>query len=517
MAADDNDTRRTADVVVVGSGSAGAVVARRLVDAGMRVLLLEAGLPDDNPAIHDPARLFELWDSEQDWGYRTIPQAGCAGRELHWPRGKVLGGSSALNGMIYARGHRADYDGWAARGNDGWAYDDVLPLFKRSEDFDRGAGEYHGSGGPLSVITRYEPHPVTAAAVAAAQEAGVPFNDDYNGAELDGVGFCQLNIKEGRRHDVVEAFLRPVVGAPNLTVLTSARAHRLVFDGTRCVGVEYAHDGSVQQARAAVEVVVCAGTIESPRLLMLSGIGPAGELARLGIEPLVDLPGVGENLHDHLLSPVIFAASRTVPPPLPGLQPLHGQLFARSRSGLERPDLQPLFFHLPLYAEDQEGPPDGFTLMGGAIRPVSRGSLRLASADPEGELLIDPACLSSDDDLETLTAAVELCREIGRQDALSEWMREEQHPGPDVRSAAEIRDYVRRTAITYHHQVGTCRMGVDATAVVDPELRVRGVDGLRVADASIMPEVTSGNTHAPTVMIGERAAELVASTAGVAP
>ena len=513
MAASETDI--TADVVVVGSGSAGAVVARRLVDAGASVLLLEAGLPDQNPAIHDPARLFELWDSEQDWGYRTVPQAACAGRELHWPRGKVLGGSSALNGMIYVRGHRADYDGWAARGNDGWSYDDVLPLFKRSEDYDRGADEYHGAGGLLSVITRYEPHPVTAAAVAAAQEAGVPFNDDQNGAEPDGVGYAQLNIRDGRRDSVAEAFLRPVLGAPNLTVATSARACRLLFEGTRCVGVEYAQGGAVRRARAGHEVVVSAGTIESPKLLMLSGIGPAASLGGLGIEPLVDLPGVGENLHDHLLAPVIFAAKETVPPPLPGLQPLHGHLFARSRAGLERPDLQPLFFHLPLYGEDQDGPPDGFTLMGGLVRPASRGSLRLASADPEAGPLLDPACLASDEDVEALTAAVELCREIGRQPAMSGWMREELYPGDGVRNGDELRAYIRGHAITYHHQVGTCRMGVDELAVVDPELRVHGVDGLRVADASVMPEVTTGNTHAPAVMIGERASDLVAEALGV--
>ena len=510
----DTEGTPTADVVVVGSGSAGAVVARRLVDAGASVLLLEAGLPDDNPAIHDPARLFELWDSEQDWGYRTVPQVACAGRELHWPRGRVLGGSSALNGMIYVRGHRGDYDGWAACGNDGWGYDDVLPLFRRSEDFDRGTDEYHGAGGPLSVITRYEPHPVTAAAVEAAQEAGVPFNDDSNGAELEGVAFCQLNIRDGRRHGVAEAFLRPVLDAHDLTVLTSARASRLLFEGTSCVGVEYVQGGAVRQARAGHEVVVCAGTIESPRLLMLSGIGPAADLRRLDIEPLVDLPGVGENLHDHVLAPVIFSARDAVPPPMPGLQPLHAHLFRRSRGGLERPDVQPLFFHLPLYAEDQEGPPDGFTLMGGAIRPVSRGSLRLASKDLDAAPLLDPACLSRDEDLEALTAAVELCREIGRQPALSGWMREELYPGDGVRHVKELRDYVRRNAITYHHQVGTCRMGVDELAVVDPELRVRGVNRLRVADASVMPEVTSGNTHAPTVMIGERASDLVVAALG---
>jgi choline dehydrogenase-like flavoprotein len=503
------DGTLAADVVVVGSGSAGGVVARRLVDAGASVLLLEAGLPDDNPAIHDPTRMFELWDSEQDWGYRTTPQAGCAGRELHWPRGKVLGGSSALNGLIYVRGHRSDYDGWAAAGNEGWGYDDVLPLFKRSEDFDRGADEYHGSGGPLSVVSRYEPHPLIAAAVAAAQEAGVPFNDDCNGAEVDGVGFCQLTIKDGRRHSVAEAFIRPVLQAADLTVLTSARALRLLFDGRRCVGVEFDHDGVVRQARADQEVVVCAGTIESPRLLLLSGIGPAAELSRLGIEPRVDLPGVGANLHDHVLAPVIFAARESVPPPAPGLQPLHGQLFARSRSGLERPDLQPLFFHLPLYADDQDGPPDGFTLMAGLIRPVSRGSLRLASSDPGADLLLDPGYLRSDEDVAALAVAVELCREIGRQPALSAWMSEELYPGRLVSDGTELRDYIRRNAITYHHQVGTCRMGRDEMAVVDPDLRVRGLEGLRVADASVVPEVTSGNTHAPTVMIGERASELV--------
>jgi choline dehydrogenase len=516
MAASRTGAPASADVVIVGSGSAGAVVARRLVDVGATVLLLEAGLPDDNPAIHDPARLFELWHSGQDWAYRTVPQRGCAGRELDWPRGKVLGGSSALNAMIYVRGHPVDFDTWAALGNPGWSFDDVLPLFRHSEDFDRGADRYHGAGGPLSVISRYEPHPLTAAAVEATQEAGIPFNDDYNGAELEGVNFCQLTVREGRRHSVAEAFVRPVLGAPNLTVLTSSRARRLAFDGTRCVGVEYVRDGVVSTARAEHEVIVCAGTIESPRLLMLSGIGPADAVRQLGIEPLADLPGVGENLHDHVLAPVIFAARDAVPPPVPGLQPLHGQFFWHSRTGLARPDIQPLFFHLPLYGEGQEGPPDGFTLMGGAIRPTSRGSLRLTSADPDGPLLLDPAYLESDEDVEALTAAVELCREIGRQPALAGWMRDELYPGNGVRGGSELREYVRRHALTYHHQVGTCKMGVDEFAVVDPELRVRGLDGLRVADASVMPEVTSGNTHAPTVMIGEKAAALVSKALGAA-
>jgi choline dehydrogenase len=498
-----------ADVVVVGSGSAGAVVARRLVDAGVSVVLLEAGEPDTNPAIHDPGRLFDLWDSEQDWGYRTLPQVACAKREVHWPRGKVLGGSSALNGMIYVRGHRSDYDTWAYLGNDGWGYDDVLPLFKRSEDFDRGESAYHGTGGPLHVLTRYEPHPFHADVVAAAQEAGIPFNDDHNGETLDGVGFAQLNIKDDVRHGVAHAFLAPVAAAPNLTVLTGACAHRLLFEGGRCAGVEIARDGAREQIRAEHEVVVCAGTVESPKLLMLSGIGAAGELGRLGIDIVADLPGVGRNLHDHVLSPVIHAASRPVPEALAGLQPLHSHLFARSRPGLPGPDLQPLFFHLPLYLDGMEGPPDGYTLMAGLIRPASRGSLRLASADPSAPPLIDPAYLTCGVDVDGMVAAIELCREIGRQDALADWRGAELYPGPGAQTRDDLREYVRATAITYHHQVGTCKMGVDADAVVDPQLRVRGVEGLRVADASVMPFVTSGNTHAPAVMIGERAADLV--------
>jgi choline dehydrogenase len=509
-----NGIPSAADVIVVGSGSGGAVVARRLVDAGAQVVLVEAGGGDANPAINDPGRLFELWDSEQDWGYRTVPQAACADRELHWPRGKVLGGSSALNGMIYARGHRSDYDTWAYLGNAGWGYDDVLPLFKRSEDFDRGESAYHGAGGPMHVLSRYEPHPVISAMAEAAQEAGVPFNDDHNGERLEGVAFCQLTIKDGIRHSTAAAFLAPVADAPNLTVLTGAHAQRLLFEGERCTGVEILCDGELSRIRADGEVVVCGGTVESPKLLLLSGIGAADDLARLGIGVVADVPGVGRNLHDHLLSPVIHGASRPVPPPLPGLQPLHSHLFAHSRPGLPGPDIQPLFFHLPLYLEGMEGPPDGYTLMAGAIRPASRGTLRLASADPSAPPLIDPAFLACDVDVDALVAAIELCREIGGQAALDGWRDRELYPGPGVGTRAELRDYARRTAITYHHQVGTCKMGVDDQAVVDPELRVRGVEGLRVADASVMPSVSSGNTHAPTLMIGERAADLVREALG---
>jgi choline dehydrogenase len=290
---------------------------------------------------------------------------------------------------------------------------------------------------------------------------------------------------------------------------------RLLIEGGRCRGVEVAIGGGVERIRADGEVVVCAGTVESPKLLMLSGIGPGDELARLGIGVEADLPGVGGNLHDHVLSPVIYAASRAVPPPLHGLQPLHSHLFWHSRSGLPGPDVQPLFFHLPLYLDGMQGPADGYTLMAGIIRPASRGSLRLGSADPAAAPVIDPGCMRCEVDVAALVAALELCREIGSQSALAGWRGDELYPGPHARTEGELRDYVRRTAVTYHHQVGTCKMGVDEQAVVDPQLRVHGIEGLRVADASVMPFVSSGNTHAPTVMIGERAADLVREAIGL--
>jgi choline dehydrogenase len=508
---------RSHDVIVIGSGSAGAVIARRLVEADLDVLVLEAGGPDTNPDIHSPGDLFNLWHGAEDWDYFTVPQPAAANRRLHWPRGKVLGGSSALNGMIYVRGSRSDYDTWAHLGNRGWAYDDVLPLFRRSEDFSRGADAYHGVGGPLRVEADYEPHPTIASAVAAAQELGIPYNDDCNGERQEGVGFAQLNVSGGRRHSTAVAFLAPVADRPNLTVRTGAHVLRLTFSGERCTGVEISGaDGGVETIGAEHEVVVCAGTIESPRLLMLSGIGPAADLARHGIDVRVDAAGVGQNLHDHVLAPVIFSAGRDVPGTLAGIQPLHGQLFWRSRSDLAGPDIQPLFFHLPLYPDGFIGPESGFTLQGGIVRPASRGHIALTSADPTAPLHIDPGTFTRDIDLDTLTFAVEMCREIGRQPALAEWQPTEVLPGPSVRDGAQLRQYIRENVLTYHHQVGTCRMGVDDRAVVDPELRVHGIEGLRVADASVMPQVTTGNTHAPTVMIGERASDLIITALGEA-
>jgi choline dehydrogenase-like flavoprotein len=483
------------DVIVVGSGSSGAVAARRLVDRDVRVLLLEAGGPDVNPAIHDPGRVHELWLGEEDWAFETVPQVHAADRRLAWPRGRVLGGSSCLNAMIWVRGAAADYDAWAYLGAHGWSWDDVRPVFERLE-------------ARLGLTREYEPDAIHRAIVAAAQESGVPFNPDYNGAEQDGVSYMQYTIRDGVRHSTAAAYLKDVADHPNLRVLLRAHARRLLFDGTRCTGVEWSREGSLER-RHADEVVVCGGTIGSPQLLMLSGVGPADHLAEHGIAVVADLPGVGANLHDHLLSPVIFSAERAVGPPAPGLPACQTHLFARSRPGLAVPDLQPIHFMVPMYEPWMEGPENGFTLMGGMVRPVSRGTIRLSGPAPEDPLLIDPNALACAADLESLVAAVRLVRRMGASEALREWGAQERYPGPEAATDEDLRRYVRNTAITYHHQAGTCKMGTDANAVVDPLLRVHGVEGLRVADASIMPTVTTGNTNAPSIMIGERVAGFV--------
>lgn len=505
-----------ADVIIVGAGSAGCAVARRLIDRGdVRVLVLEAGGPDENPAIHDPARFHELWLAPEDWAYHTVPQRDAAERALHWPRGRVLGGSSSLNGLIHARGARTDYERWVAMGNDGWGWEDVLPVFRRMEDFDGGESELHGVGGPLSILSRYELAPVHAAILAAAGEVGISHNPDYNSGVLDGASQQQLTIRDGRRESAATAYLRPVMGAPNLRVLTGADVHRLLLSGGACVGVQWQRSGRLESAGAGSEVVVCAGAIGSPRLLMLSGIGPASHLGPLGLDVAVDLPGVGENLHDHLLSPAIFAAHRRIEPPTPGLSPIQTHLWWRSRPGLRGPDTQPIHFSVPLYEDWMEGPANAFTLMGGMVAPHSRGTVRLSGPDPGDALVIDPRILSEPEDLVSLAASLAQVRDMGAAAALREWGARELYPGPRVRTAAQLRDYVRRTAISYHHQVGTCRMGADILAVVDARLRVHGVSRLRVADASVMPAVTSGNTNAPSMMIGERAADFIAVDAAV--
>ena len=503
---------------MIGAGSAGCVVARRLVDAGLDVLLLEAGPADEHPAIHDPLRMFELWAGEGglDWGYASVPQANLGGRTIQHTRGRVLGGSSSVNGMYHVRGLRADFDTWAYLGNEGWRYDDLLPLFKRAESYDRGGDEERGGEGPLAVLSDYEPHPLSAAMMAAAEAAGHAANPNYNRGDHDGVSLIQLDAKDGERHNAARAFVHPVAESPNFTVRTGCQVQRLLFEGNRCVGVELLRDGAVEQVRTSGEVVLSAGVFDSPKLLMLSGIGPAAELAGLGIDPLVDLPGVGRNLQDHVFSPLVHAAAQPIPAPGEGVPAFHAQMFFRSRPGLVGPDLQSLFGPMPHIPEGFEGPEEGFTFTSMLNRPASRGTVTLASPDPAAAPLIDPNYASCEADLEAIASGLEQLREVAAQGVLDEWRGAELFPGEAVRSRAELREFVRQTLSTIYHPVGTCKMGVDALAVVDPQLRVRGVEGLRVADAAVMPTITSGNTHVPSVTIGERAADNVGTALGAA-
>ena len=517
--------------IIVGAGSAGCVIARRLVDAGRRVALIEAGGPDTNPAIHDPLRAWELWNSPEDWAYLTEPQEHSLKTSLSWPRGKVLGGSSALNGMIYIRGAKADFDNWAYNGAAGWSYDEVLPFFKKSEDFEDGASHYHGTGGPLPVTRIHEPNPVSLAFLEACAGYGLPLNDDPNADSILGGGLTHLTVRNGRRMSAWTAFAQPVLGSPLLTVITNARVASLLFDGTgRAAGVRLTGPGRVlssrtypadspsapvsaewpaTELRCSGDVIVCGGTIGSPQTLLLSGIGPADDLRAAGIEVTADLPGVGANLHDHFLATMLYASARKIPEGKSNN--LEAHLFTASDPGMPAPDLQPLMSHTPMPVDGYPLPDagDGYSIVPGVIRPLSRGRLWLRSADPTEHPMIDPHYLEEPADLKALITAMKLSREIGEGEALKDWRAREIAPGPDVRTDEEIAEYAMRNLITYHHQAGTCKMGIDSMAVTTPDLRVHGVPGLRVADASVMPSVTSGNTNAPTIMIAERCADFL--------
>lgn len=519
--------RMTYDYIVIGAGSAGCVLASRLSEvAELRVLLLEAGGPDDHPDIRVPLAWRELRGGPLDWNYVTTPQAHCHDRRIQMPRGKVYGGSSATNAMIYQRGSQADYDGWARLGNPGWAWRDVLPLFIKSQHQARGASAFHGVAGPLHVSDPVDPNPLSLAFVKAAQQAGLAHNRDFNDGEQTGVGLHQLTQLAGERCSAADAFLKPALARENLTALPFAQVTRLLMDGTRCIGAAWRKDGRNHAARAEREVIVCAGALNSPQILMLSGLGAADELRRLDIDVVADLPGVGNNLQDHARVFVSHFAREPV-----SVARMHDPAergrYDKQRRGVwtsnlgeagafikldtaaDIPELQLIFLPRIDYPPDQQA--HGYMLAPGVVATKSAGSLRLRSADPFAPPLIDPNYLADEHDMQALLAGIEIAREILAAPAFDCWRGGEYLPGEPRRSERELRRFVRDNLDTIFHPTGTCKMGPagDALAVVDAQLRVHGIDGLRVADASIMPWIINANTNAPCIMIGEKCAELL--------
>ncbi|RCJ17974.1 choline dehydrogenase [Nostoc minutum NIES-26] len=503
------------DYIVIGAGSAGCVVANRISqNSDTTVLLLEAGEEDTKPEIHIPAQCVNLQGSEVDWGYFTQPEPYLKGRKMYCPRGKVLGGSSSINLMIYIRGNSHDYDRWQSLGNPGWSYLDVLPYFKKSENQQRGADAYHGVDGELSVSDPISPAVVSQRFVDACVELGYDYNPDFNGVQQSGTGLYQATIKDGKRHSAAAAFLVPILHRPNLTVQTGALVTRLLFEETRAVGVEYLHERMLHQVRVNREVILSAGAFESPKLLLQSGIGDAEYLQGLGISVVTDLPGVGQNLQDHLIVPVAQQTTQEVHPAITSNVSEAG-LFFHSQGNLEAvPDVQ-FFFGPDIYLPPGYVRPDwGFTGVVSLTHFQNIGSVSLRSSDPKDAPVIRMNYLQSEADVRLLIAGIRLMRQLFDTSAFNEFGGKEIAPGESVTSDAALESYIRSACSTGHHPSGTCKMGTDPMAVVDPELRVHGVKGLRVADASIMPTLVSGNTNAPIIMIGEKAADFIKAEDG---
>ena len=523
------------DFIVTGAGSAGCVVASRLAESGRyRVLLLEAGPPDKNPWIHIPLGYAKTYvDPRVNWKFETEPQPQMANRRLYLPRGKTLGGSSSINGMVYIRGHHGDYDEWRQRGCTGWDWESVLPYFKKAENQARGADAYHGTGGPLHVSDQAEQGELSQAVMRACVQAGIPANPDFNGARQEGCGYYQTTTNNRRRWSAAKAYLSNP--PPNLAIRTDAHATRVMIENGRAVGVEYQTRAGRQTSRARCEVIVSGGAYGSPQLLLLSGLGPGQHLQDMGIPVVRDMPAVGSNLHDHFNTTASWRCSKAIT--LNDLQnsavrkvtaglryglfrsgPMASNgitagVFTRSDQRLERPDIQINLFEWSTKERSRDAvtlhPFPGFTLTPVHLRPEGRGTVRLGSPDPLAWPAVLFDYLRTDYDIQAALWGLRLVRRIAAQEALKPYVVSELFPGVEIESDAALLDYVRRTGVSNQHPTSSCSMGTGPNSVVDPRLRVHGIGGLRVADASIMPVVVGGNTNAPTIMIGEKAAAMI--------
>ncbi len=535
----------THDYVIVGAGSAGCVLANRLsADSRHSVMLLEAGPADRYPWIHIPIGYAKtMFNTRVNWCFSTEPEPHMNGRKVYWPRGKTLGGSSSINGLIYIRGQREDYDAWAAAGNPGWAYAEVLPYFRRLEHAPGADPHFHGDGGPVWCSPIRRRHELIEALIAAGEELGIPRNDDFNGPTQEGIGYYHLSTRNGWRCSSASAYLRPARSRRNLAVVTEARALKVLFEGRRASGVVYRHRGADVTVSARREVLLCAGALQSPQLLQLSGVGPADVLRSFAIAVLHELPGVGRNLQDHLQARVIFQCTRPITtnddlqspwrklaiglqyafrrsgPMAIGIN--QGGIFARTRPELPTPDVQ---FHVATLSSDMAGSPThvfpGFTMSVCQLRPQSRGYVRLKSGDPMDAPAIHANYLSTEHDRATLVAGIRLARRLAAASALAPYVRGEYRPGAAAQSDEDLLEFARNSGGTIFHPSGTCKMGPvarDPLAVVDHELRVHGLTALRVVDCGVMPVLTSGNTNVPVVMIAEKAADMILAAATKSP